>query len=302
MIRWQQVEKLETFTDKDRFNKIFFINDSLGFVIGGQRFFNSTILKTTDGGKTWNYRNIPEAPKSLFGITTSPNGTLYIIGFDGKLLKSEDAGESWQFHQLWYLPYKDIAMFDDKDGIAVGGISFYAGYKTQLDLNGNFGAFDSVGYEINDVEMIDGNAGYLATYGAILKTNDAGKSWQMQEIENDNFTSIRAYGENEAWTCGYNGSIFHTSDGGKNWERMRDGNDLTKPRYRLLDILFQDPQHGFAVGENGLFLFTDDGGYHWMEFERFTDNTLRCIISRKDGSLMVCGDNGRLYSVKPKRF
>ena len=83
---------------------------------------------------------------------------------------------------------------------------------------------------------------------------------------------------------------------------MRDGNNFTKPRYHLLDLLFTDNQHGYAIGENGLFIYTDDGGHHWMEFERFTDDALRCIISRKDGSLFVCGDHGALYKVYPRHF
>ena len=302
LLHWQSVQKLETHTTTDRLNKILFINDSVGFVIGGQRFYNSTILTTKDGGQTWAYRSIKDASKGLYGITQSPAGAIYTIGFDGKLLRSTDGGDNWEFYQLWYLPYKDLAFFNNFRGIGIGGVSFKLGCRTQLFSDGNYSPWDSTDYELNDIEMIDGKTGYISGHGVVLKTTDSGISWKIQEIKNDNFTAIHAYGPNEAWTCGYSGSIFHTSDGGNNWQKMRNGNDLTIPRYNLLNILFTDQLHGYAIGENGLLIYTDDGGHHWMEFDRFTGNALRCIVAMKDGNLLICGDNGALYKVFPKLF
>lgn len=300
LVRWRSVEKIDIPGSADRLNRIYFIDDTTGFVVGGQRFFNSTILRTDDGGKTWNYHNLNEAPKGLYNITQAPDKTLYAIGFDGKLLRSDDRGLNWSFHQLWYLPYKDIAFFSPKRGLAIGGISFYTGCKTYVNSDGTYAPWDSLVYELNDIEMINEKEGYIAGYGLVMKTEDSGYNWHIQSVENDNFTSIRTYGRYEAWTCGYNGSIFHTTDGGKSWKRMRDGNDFTKRRYRLLDIAFTDRLHGYAVGENGIFLYSDDGGHHWMEFEKFTDDALRCIVAREDGSLLVCGDNAAFYRVVPQ--
>lgn len=300
LVRWSLVQPLTSHTTTDRLEKILFVNDTLGFVVGGARFSHSTILRTTDGGNTWEYQNIAAAPKALYNITQASSGVLYAIGFDGKLLQSADGGQTWQYHQLWYLPYKDLAFFNANSGIAIGGISFYSGCKTEIDRLGNFGNWDSLGYELNEIEMIDSLHGYIAGYGLIMKTNNGGKKWEIQDAANDNFTAVRAYGLNEAWACGYNGSIFHTSNGGASWQRMRDGNDFTRPRYRLLDICFTNAHVGYAVGENGLLIYTDDGGRHWMELEKFTNHTLRSIAPMADGSLMVCGDGGSLYRVRAK--
>jgi photosystem II stability/assembly factor-like uncharacterized protein len=81
---------------------------------------------------------------------------------------------------------------------------------------------------------------------------------------------------------------------------MRNGNDLTKPHYSLNDILFTDRLHGFAVGDKGLLIYSDDGGHHWMEFDRFTSSALHNIAALKDGSLLVCGEEGALYKVFPQ--
>ena len=300
LLHWQRVQKLETHTAQDRLNSIYFLNDSIGFVVGGQRFYNSTILRTEDGGQTWSYTSIGEAPKGIYGITSSPAGILYAAGFDGKLLRSTDQGKTWSFEQLWYLPYKDLALFGEEHGLLVGGISFRAGFTTPFTPGAGFGHFDSLGFELNDIELIDGRSAYIAGHGVVLRTDDSSKTWQMQNIQNDNFTAVQAVGRDEAWTCGYNGSVFHTTNGGQTWQRLRNGNDITDPRYRLLDILFTGRNTGYACGEDGVLIYTDDGGKHWMEFDRFTGSSLRAMIQMKDGSLLVCGDHGSLYRITPK--
>lgn len=301
LLRFRIAERIDTHTATDRLNKIVMINDTLGYCVGGLRFDHSTILKTEDGGRTWDYRNISSAPKALYGLAYFEN-VIYATGFDGKLLWSADQGAHWQMRQLWYLPYKDLAITGPGSGLLIGGINFYEGYQTFFDTNGFFSAIDSQGYEFNDLEMADARRGYLAGYGLILKTEDGGKSWKTLPIENDNFMAVKDYGRSGVWTCGFNGSIFCSHDAGQSWTRKRNGNDFTKPRYHLLDILFTDALQGYCVGENGLLIYTDDGGEHWMEFEKFTRSTLRSIAVAADGALLVCGDDGALFRLLPKTF
>ncbi len=50
---------------------------------------------TIDGGRTWTPRTIIEDDAHLNRITRAPDGTLYIAGERGTLLRSRDSGESW---------------------------------------------------------------------------------------------------------------------------------------------------------------------------------------------------------------
>src|SRR5690606_18769225 len=135
---------------------------------------------------------------------------------------------------------------------------------------GEVTGWDSLKHELNDIETLDGKTAYICGYGVVYTSTDSMRTWQMLPVKNDNFTAIHAYANHTVWTCGYNGSIFCSKDGGAHWERKRNGNDATKSRYRLLDIAFTDPLHGYAIGENGLVIYTDDGGTHWMEYQSFT--------------------------------
>lgn len=296
-LKWQQVVSIPSQTSA-RLNQIFFIDDTTGFIPGGERFSQALILKTVDGGWNWHVQEFPEAGKELFNVCRAPGGTLYAIGFDGKLLQSSDGGLSWTFRQLWYRPYKDLYFSSGERGVAIGGISYKAGFITEIFAPEGQGEDDSLDYELNDLEMVNGRTGFLAGFGVIARTDDSGRSWQEQDIRNDNFTAIHARNEYEAWTCGYNGSIWKTNDGGQTWQRMRNGNDISKPRYRLLAICMKNALEGFACGEDGLVIYTDDGGHHWMEFDRFTERALRSMHLFPDGRLLLAGDGGALYQVR----
>lgn len=300
LLHWQQATQLQSGTTM-RLNEIAFAGDTLAFICGGDRFHKAVILRSADGGHHWTAEDHPEAGKALYGVTVTGNGDIYICGMDGRLLRSTDAGNNWQFRQLFrFDPYKKLVFFNANRGIMVGGISFGNGMRLHINAAGDILQWDSLGYELNDIAAVDARTGYCSGYGIFQKTTDSGHTWETLNLRGDNFNAIDAHSADEVYTCGYQGSIFKTTDGGGSWQQLRDGNDLTKPGYRLLDILFTDAQHGYAVGENGLVIYSDDGGEHWMEFDRFTSVHLRCIVRCPDGDLMVCGDEGNIWRLRPK--
>jgi photosystem II stability/assembly factor-like uncharacterized protein len=301
LLQLHGIQQLNSYTNTDKLNRIFFIDSATGFIVGGQRFYTCTILKTTDGGYTWNKFSFPDAGKCLYGICQSPSGTLYTVGFDGKILSSGNKGANWAYFQSQYLPYLDIGFFNSRQGIILSGVSFNEGFRILVDSVGNFIRKDSLAIQYNRIKVINNTTAYICGYGAMQKTTDAGQTWQYLTVGgNDNFVNMDIHSENDIWLCGNGGGVFHTTDGGNSWATLRNGNDIGKPRYQLLDIVFKtDNINGWAVGENGLLIHTDDGGHHWEEYQHFTDNALRSIFICTNGDLIVSGDNGALYRLQP---
>lgn len=109
--------------------------------------------------------------------------------------------------------------------------------------------------------------------GDILLSGD-GKSWQQAQVPTRaTFTAVSALDAN-IWAVGHDGVIAHSADGGEHWSLQRqdpwkpptDASDAlhdSRQGVPLLDVLFSDPQHGFAVGAYSLALRTDDGGATW---------------------------------------
>lgn len=296
-LEWENVEKIESHTG-DRLNEIIFTNGNEGYIVGGERFDRATLLKTTDGGKSWILSNYPEAGKGIYGIDVAPSsGNVYAVGYDGKTLTNRN-DSAWQFAQLKYWKEcKDLDFFDANNGIIVAGISFKVGYIFYVDENLLVSKWDSLKYELNDVIVTNNNTAFVCGYGVVQKTIDKGNTWNILEPINDNFTAMFALNEQEIWMCGIAGSIFHSKNGGDNWEKLRNGNSLSLPKYKLLDILFINNQIGWAVGEDGVVIKTADGGKKWSKYKNFTSSTLRSITLSPDGSLMVVGDHGTIYKL-----
>lgn len=302
LVKWQSIQKLESHT-QNQLNRIEAVDDSTFVIAGGEKFSSAEIFISKDFGNTWQLYTVPEAGKGFYGLGVAPDKTIYLTGFGGEFVKGNTDSLRWQYAPIDPpLYYTDVAFAENYKGILISTILHEKGSISIIDSGGAIQNMQNLDVGLNDIELIDNQTAFVSGYGIIMKTSDGGNSWQTLDIANDNFTAIHAPGKNEVWTCGYNGSIFHTTDGGKSWVCMRDGNNFLKIRYRLLDIIFTDRLHGYAVGESGAFIYTDDGGNHWMEFERFTDEDLRCIISKKDGGLIVGGTHGALYCVYPKFF
>ncbi len=298
MLYFQSVQKINSYTDTDRLNKILFTDNNTGFIAGGQRFADAIVLITHDGGYNWEKISLPIAGKGLYDMVVSPSGALCACGFDGKFLRSYDGGNSWLFTQMTYSAFSGLAFTDAAHAIAVGGVSFNEGVLEYVDSNGQATSSDSIGYQLNKITMTSSTTGYICGYGAMQKTTDGGKTWAYQKVESDNFTGMDIHGD-EIWMCGYNGGIFYTSDGGNNWTRYRNGNDIILPRYRLLCILFTNDQNGWAAGEDGKVIHSTDGGRTWAEYKQFTTNALRSIAQCPNGDLLMAGDGGALYRVTP---
>lgn len=295
-LEWQKVEKIESHT-ADRLNEIIFTSGNEGYIVGGDRFNRATILKTTDGGNTWDLHNYPEAGKGIYGITKASNGNIYAVGYDGKTL-TNSGGSSWQFSQLAiWKELKDLDFFDNNNGIIVAGVSFKYGYIAYVDEQLHVKRWDSLKYELNDIIVTNSNTAFLCGYGVVQKTTDAGQTWNILEPINDNFTAMHMLSEQDIWMCGIAGTIYRTKDGGNSWEKLRNGNSITLPKYKMLDIYFIDNNNGWAVGEDGLVVRTTDGGKKWSKYKDFTKSALRSITTAPDGTLMVVGDNGTIYKL-----
>lgn len=298
LLHFSKVQQLNSNTTA-RLNNIHFISDKICVIAGGVEFEKSVVTRSTDGGYTWASDSYPDAPKEMFGMGLSPDGTVYLSGVDGDVLHSSDSGRSWTFSRIgdWlvyhggYFPTRDT-------GIFVSTVLQRQGSITRVD--GNFKIIDAQThlFGINNIYPGGPSTSYIVGYGAVMKTTNNGNTWNFLDVIGDNFEAVDVHG-NELWLCGFNGSIFHSTDGGNSWERLRNGNDISLPRYNLLGILFTDAQNGWCVCDDGRVIRTDDAGHHWMEYDRFTTSALRSIAVCPNNDLLVTGDNGALFRIRP---
>ncbi|MCT6967273.1 WD40/YVTN/BNR-like repeat-containing protein, partial [Salmonella enterica] len=85
------------------------------------------------------------------------------------------------------------------------------------------------------------------------------------------------------WAVGHDAQILASVDGGATWAQQYQDLQREAP---LLDVWFNDANHGLAVGAYGALIETTDGGKTWEDVSERLDNEdqfhLNAIAEIKD--------------------
>ena len=128
--------------------------------------------------------------------------------------------------------------------------------------------------------------------GFILIRDDDAQHWRRAQTSGDStLTALTACGST-AWAVGHDATILKSTNQAATWRRVHYAPELQRP---LLDVLFMDDAHGFAVGAYGYFLETRDGGEHWVSRSIAVDDRHHNAIALlANGHLLIAGEAGSL--------
>jgi len=215
----------------------------------------------------------------------------WLVGNDGLISYSTNGGRQWHIVSTPALPFpqasgaNNIAINQQTENRLADKLAKKAGVrvlrnKTKL-------LFDPVTEDYRTVFFLDDQHGWAGgNSGAIIATQDGGRSWQQQA--SDNTQAIKAihfvdagYGELHGWAVGNKGTILATTDGGRRWWPQPSGT-----RQDLSAVQFVDSQRGWAIGHSGTILLTRNGGAHWQA------NVVAGIISDLNALYFIDADRG----------
>jgi photosystem II stability/assembly factor-like uncharacterized protein len=192
---------------------------------------STTILNTTDGGKTWSEVHLPAISNTGFVDLSFPNAsTGYLISQAGLLFRTTDSGISFS-------PV-------DRQAVHTRSLQFIT---------------PNLGWEVranNLFETTDGGSTWHplpfplpVQYFALLPNQNA---WVVAgETSSDNGLPPRR--------------IFTTFDNGKTWDELPFGEVPSNLNFPWLDgIQFADDLHGWLRGGSSLF-YTEVGGKTWTQ-------------------------------------
>jgi len=130
--------------------------------------------------------------------------------------------------------------------------------------------------------------------GHVLVSEDGGSTWSQAKVPTrTTLTGVTLLKTGQAWAVGHDAVILHSPDGGKTWTRQYADPDEGSP---LLDVWFEDTQHGLAVGAYALVLETTDGGKTWEQ--RTVDEEehhWNAIGETRDGTLFAAAEAGAFF-------
>ncbi len=268
-------------------NGVTFINDSIGFACGT----NSAIIKTKDGGKSWNAVHYKDSSATYYDIKFFNSRIGIIVGEKGAILLSENGGANWfpvksdvseSLFGIKLLPNSNIGFIVGGNGIILKTIDSGLNWKRVLSPSRN------LLYSLDFISKTEGFA--VGWNGELLKTMDQGDTWnKMDQLSYSYFRDIRFANNDLGIIVGGGGEIFRTSNGGANWEKISSGTISG-----LYSISFLDEKNGLVLGTKGGIYVTDDGGENWKSTSsgRFEALTQASVLPSK--KVVVVGYNGAI--------
>lgn len=244
---------------------VFFINPDTGWVVG----YNSTMLKTTNGGTSWDIIQVP-IMQNLISVFFIDENTGWVTGSHGGIIKTTDGGNNWntQFSGVFY-QIESIFFSDSDHGYAV--VNDWTGWRYGAILQTTNGGlnwiiktqFDQFG--MIDIHFPTASTGYaVGSNGVIWKTTNAGNNWNYMFFSDFWLHSVFFINDRVGWIAGgslQSDIILKTTNNGSSWFIVRQ----TSQNGLLSGIFFIDEENGWACGDGGTILRTRDGGESWIK-------------------------------------
>ena len=191
-----------------------FTGKKRGWVVGsvsrGDNVVDSLLLRTDDGGESWQRKNVPVRVE-LIHLDFDGDKRGWIVGDRGTVLHTADGGDSWVGQKTGTtatLYHVDFA--DKEDGWAVGEratvLRTTDGGATWIAVDiaalGGRATLLSVAFAGEEEGWIVGRG------GMILRSSDGGRTWVRQESRTTQNLYALVVGKSRAWAVGGDGTVL----------------------------------------------------------------------------------------------
>ena len=240
----------------------------------------------------WNTSLLSRTDK-FFGVAHVTGDTFVAVGYAGRILRTEDAGDTWEDVEsgvIWSLNSVD---FSGEYGWAVGQngavVHTRDAGKTWTVQQADT---DKMIMAVSFVDQLHGWACGDESYW--MWTDNGGETWNVERMDVSQigltnntslavpdiiYYSVQFLDENVGWMVGEYGNVRSTTDGGKTWDAQhgslldelvtRGGVRDVMVMGAFFKVVFSDPDNGLLVGAGGAIATTTDGGqaWHWVARE-----------------------------------
>ena len=269
-----------------------FVDENTGWVVGNI----GVVLKTTDGGSSWEAQEMPTTC-SFNDVYFTSSTTGCVVGSDaweiGIIFNTVDGGSTWSSQEADET-LNDVFFLDNSTGWVAGG----SGSILYSSNEGTAWTSIESGTDINlqSVFFLDQDNGWVTTTnGNIRYTTNGGTTWNGSSISPPPgstawYDIVVFLGGNSGWVIGEkdlaSGAI--AAYGGSDWSIIQD---LSYAGLYGMD--FYDDLTGWIVGDSGTILNTTNG-ISWTSQESGTTEKLLDVNFVTSTLGWAVGENGTI--------
>lgn len=245
-------------------NKLFKGQYGSIYAAGGLDSVNGFLLKSADGGNTW--QKVKEwSDNELLSAFSPIHNKILVAGYSGFMQVSDDGGATWvdcAIAEIGFEPeFTSFDFIDENIGFCTGGKR--GSDSTSLILktiNGGNNwtiAYNTMGSCLNSISMASSQIIYaVGDYGKVIKSIDAGETWNDEIIEGNpqvDFYCVEFLNSHIGAIAGQWGYVMIFDDGGTNLPEIHttpptDIQDESAILHAIINPGFTEAQVYFVYG------------------------------------------------------
>jgi photosystem II stability/assembly factor-like uncharacterized protein len=263
---------------------VHFVNTNTGFICG-----DNVILNTTNGGLNWISNNYPGRKNDIVFVNPT---TGFTCGDSGKVLKTTNAGASWNFTISGTSKFlMRISFLNESTGIVAGfSRTILKTTNSGVSWESTISNLDSVNFY--GCKIIDAN-NYIVTgtSSTIYRSTNAGSSWIPGTMGVVNpMWAPEFINTNTGWVTGCCGMFIKTTDAGNNWTTEI----YLTLGFTLYTMKFINSTTGYVCGDNGTIYRTTNQGAWWDSTVTGTDQIIYSLHMANTSTGWAVGNFGTI--------
>lgn len=235
------------------------------------------ILKTTDGGVTWNGNNNSEKVVDFFILSPT---NVFAVGEYGFITRTTDGGNTWtNITPTSYIAGYDLStcyFFDENKGIAAGLRGRII--KTH-DAGNSWKQHSPTYFDMTTIAWPDSQYGYVTNWTNVYKTTDGGANWNVLPlsltITSPDYSRFQNsyfwHRDSGMLAVGSYARIYRTTDGGQHWtfdnlSPFSGYEDITGMSFPTKDTGYISV---YAITGATAIFKTNDRGLNWQQVNQY---------------------------------
>lgn len=227
-------------------------------IIGGLLYAGFFIKGTADVKKV--EPKAIERRDNFYSISTPTDQIAWAVGTGGKIVRSDDAGNTWVRQKVSTIEnLQGIAAWDAQTAVVVGnrGLAFHTTDGGKEWKPSVVPKSDNPN-KLLRVRVFGDTAWAVGEFGGFFRSDDKGATFARVLPEKDSALNAVTFRGQTGYVVGEFGTMFKSTDGGATWNPVTLENKVS-----LMAIDFRSDNDGVAVGLAGTLMTTSDGGSTW---------------------------------------